>query len=90
MAQSLLDSDLDFLDKILELRSIGNELYGSCWNTVFHVFAVFATETDNLPVSSVRKNCSQSMLEKSDNELKQIIYSYKLEVEAACREILKN
>ena len=88
LALSLLESDIDYLDNVIELNSIGNTIYDQCWGTEFHVFGVIASDTDHLPTKKVRQHCSSSILEKSDKELKQIIESYKLDTTKGCNEIL--
>jgi hypothetical protein len=88
LAGSLLESDADYLENVLELNSIGTRLVGEVWGTEFHVFGVIASDTDHLPTKKVRPLCSAAMLEKSDNELCGIIDSYKTEVSDACRRIL--
>ncbi len=37
-AKKLLESDEDYLDNVIKLWRIGNEKYGQCWNTEFHIF----------------------------------------------------
>lgn len=88
LAGSLLESDADYLEKVLELNSIGTRLVGEVWETEFHVFGVIASDTDHLPTKKVRPLCSAAMLEKSDNELREIINSYRTEVSDACGRIL--
>ncbi len=88
LAGSLLESDADYLEKVLELNSIGTCLVGEVWGTDFHVFGVIASDTDHLPTKKVRPLCSSAMLEKSDNELREIINSYRTEVLDACRRIV--
>ncbi|ONF45212.1 hypothetical protein BTO32_01700 [Marinobacter lutaoensis] len=88
LAGSLLESDADYLENVLELNSIGNRLVGEVWETEFHVFGVIASDTDHLPTKRVRPLCSATMLEKSDDELREIISSYRTEVSDACRRIL--
>ncbi len=88
LAGSLLESDADYLENVLELNSIGNRLVGEVWGTEFHVFGVIASDTDHLPVKKVRPLCSAAMLEKSDDELRGIIRYYRAEVWDACRRIL--
>lgn len=88
LAGSLLESDADYLEKVLELSSIGTLLVGEVWETEFHVFGVIASDTDHLPTKKVRPLCSAAMLEKSDNELREIINSYRTDVSDACRRIL--
>lgn len=88
LAGSLLESDAGYLEKVLELNSIGARLVGEVWETEFHVFGVIASDTDHLPTKKVCPLCSAAMLEKSDNELREIINSYRTEVSDACRRIL--
>jgi|AntRauTorckE6833_2_1112554.scaffolds.fasta_scaffold55291_2 hypothetical protein len=88
LAGSLLESDADYLENVLELNSIGNRLVGEVWETEFHIFGVIASDTDHLPTKKVRPLCSAAMLEKSDDELQRIISSYRAEVSDACRRIL--
>lgn len=88
LAGSLLESDADYLENVLELNSIGNRLVGEVWETEFHVFGVIASDTDHLPTKKVRPLCSAAMLERSDDELRGIIGFYRTEVLDACRRIL--
>lgn len=88
LAGSLLESDAGYLENVLEMNSIGTRLVGEVWGTEFHVFGVIASDTDHLPTKKVRPLCFAAMLEKSDNELCEIIDSYKTEVSDACRRIL--
>lgn len=88
LASSLLESDADYLENVLELNRIGSRLVGEVWETEFHVFGVIASETDHLPTKKVRPLCSAAMLERSDDELRRIISSYRTEVSDACRRIL--
>jgi hypothetical protein len=88
LAQSILRSDEGFLDKVVELSNIGNAIHGECWDTEFHVFGVIESETDHLPLDGVRKYCSHKMLERSDQEIKDVIAFYKRDVVRACNDIL--
>ena len=88
LARCLLQDDKDYLDTVLELNRIGNRLVGEVWDTKFHVFGIIASDTDHLPTKKVRPLCSQSMLEKSDEELEDIINFYEKDVADACRKIL--
>ena len=88
IAQTLLSSEDNYLDKVIELINIGNKIHGECWDTEFHVFGVIETDTDHLPIENVREKCSRKMLEKSDKELKKVIGFYKQDVIQACNDIL--
>lgn len=88
LAESLLKSDNEYLDKIIKLSVIGNTIYGQCWDTEFHVFGVIASDTDHLPINKVRELCSERMLENTDNEIKEVISAYKQDVKRACNEIV--
>lgn len=88
LASSLLEFDTDYLENVLGLMSIGNRLLGDIWQTEFHIFGVIASETDHLPTKKVRPMCSPDMLEKSGNELRKIISSYRAEVSDACHRII--
>lgn len=88
LAVCFLAGDEGYLDNVLEINRVGNKLVGEVWDTEFHVFGVIASDTDHLPTKKVRPLCSQSMLEKSDEELQSIIKFYKTDVASACNEIL--
>lgn len=88
LAKSLLSSDSEYLDKIIQLWKIGNSLYGECWNTEFHVFGVIESDTDHLPTAKVREHCSITMQERADKEIEEVIAFYKEQVTKACNEIL--
>lgn len=90
LAGSMLESDSDFLENVLELNAIGHRLVGEVWETEFHVFGVIASDTDHLPTKSVRPLCSSAMLKKSDDELRTIISFYKADVVDACHRIRSN
>lgn len=88
LAYCFLKGGEDYLDNVLEINRIGNNLVGEVWDTEFHVFGVIASDTDHLPTNKARLLCSQSMLKKSDEELQGIIKFYKTDVTNACHEIL--
>ncbi|WP_197467993.1 hypothetical protein [Neptuniibacter marinus] len=88
LAKALIESDIEYLDKVIQLWKIGNSLYGQCWGTEFHVFGVIESDTDHLPTTEVREHCSASMLESSDKELKELIAFYRESVKEACNAIL--
>lgn len=88
MAASLLDSNEDYIDKILALWNAGNVIYTEGWGTEFHTFGVIASETDHIPLKKVRPHCSAAMLEKADKETLEIIAFYKNVVTEACNEII--
>ena len=88
IARDLLLSNENYLDRILELWKIGNSIYGSAWDTEFHIFGVISSETDHLPTSKVKEYCSENWLVKSDKELEEIISFYSDQVAKACKEIL--
>ena len=88
LAGLLLSSTEDYLENVLKINRIGNRLVGEVWETEFHVFDVIASDTDHLPTKKVRPLCSQSMLEKSDKELQNVIKFYQTDVENACHQIL--
>jgi len=87
-AQAILDSNENFIDQVIDIWSLGQRIYGEAWNTEFHVFGVISSDTDHLPIARVRPLCSEAMLKKSDQELKEIISFYKKDVTKACNEIL--
>ena len=87
LAGCFLAGNEDYLDNILEMNWLGNKLVGEVWDTEFHVFGVIASDTDHLPTKKVRPLCSQLMLEKSGEELQDIIKFYKNNVANACHEI---
>lgn len=88
IAKELLESDDDYLEKVLRLLAIGDRLLGSVWDSEFHIFGVISTETDHLPLKKVREHCSREMLKKTDEELATIISYHKRELTHACNEIL--
>jgi|GEM_PF-1428807 len=88
LAKSLLISNTEYLDKVIELWKIGNSLYDQCWDTEFHVFGVIESDTDHLPTTKVREHCSAAMLERSDKEIEEVIAFYKENVTEACNKIL--
>jgi len=88
IAQDLLNSDEVYLDKVIELWKIGNEIHGQCWDTEFHIFGVIESDTDHLPIEKIRENCSKTMLENADKELTNVIDFYKQDVVQACNDIL--
>ncbi|QSP95493.1 hypothetical protein LPB19_03490 [Marinobacter salinisoli] len=88
LASSLLESDAEYLENVLELNSLGHRIVGEVWGTEFHVFGVIASDTDHLPTKKVRPLCSAAMLAKSDDELLRVISSYRTQVSDACRRIL--
>ena len=81
-------SDELFLERTLELWSLGNKIYTEAWNTEFHVFGVIASETDHLPLGSVREKCSSRFLWRADEELKEVIKCHKADLQKAYNEIL--
>ena len=88
LAGYFLGDNENYLDNVLEMNRVGNELVGEIWDTEFHVFGVIASDIDHLPTNRVRPLCSESMLEKSEIELTGIIKFYKTDVASACHEIL--
>jgi hypothetical protein len=87
-AKKLLESDEDYLDNVIKLWRIGNEKYGQCWNTEFHIFGEIESETDHLPLTHVRSKCSEEFLAKADKELKETIEYYRDSVTKACNIII--
>ena len=88
LVNQLKESDDLFLERTLELWSLGNKIYTEAWNTEFHVFGVITSETDHLPLSSVREKCSSRFLMLADQDLKEIINSHKTDLEKAYDDIL--
>ena len=88
LAKALLSSNDDYLDNVVNLFYIGNEIHQDSWQTEFHIFNVIETETDHLPLKRVRELCSNDFLKKSDLELARIIKNYSKQVEVACKDIL--
>ena len=88
LGKELIQSNENYIDHVIELWKIGNALYGQVWNTEFHVFGVIESETDHLPTTKVRENCSKEWLTKADAEVDECISFYKQEVSKACNEIL--
>lgn len=88
LAKALLTSNEDYLDNVLALSYLGNEIHGQCWETEFHTFGLIASETDHLPLKKVRSRCSEEFLSKSDRETQETIKYYSTQVHAACNEIL--
>jgi len=86
-AESLLKTDDNYLDKVIELMKIGNKLHGQCWDTEFHVFGVIESDTDHLPTKKNREYRSKTMLENTDKEIKEVIAFYKQDVSQACNDI---
>lgn len=88
LAKALLTSNEDYLDNVLALSYLGNEIHGQCWETEFHTFGLIASETDHLPLKKVRSRCSEEFLSKSDRETQETIKYYSAQVHAACNGIL--
>ncbi|WP_461517928.1 hypothetical protein [Porticoccus sp.] len=88
IAKALLQSDSEYLDKVLHLNALGNSIHGQVWDTEFHVFGVIASDTDHLPTENVRQFCSENMLKNSDSEIEETIKFYKPQVVNACNAIL--
>lgn len=88
IAKSLLESNVNYLDHIIELRKIGNALYGQVWGTEFHIFGVIESDTDHLPTAHVREHCTEEWLIKADREIAECIEFYNQNVRSACREII--
>ncbi|UTW44196.1 hypothetical protein KFE80_07210 [bacterium SCSIO 12696] len=88
LAKALLDSDVNYLDNVIELWRLGNSFYDERWGTEFHVFGVIESDTDHLPTEKVRQYCSSMLLERSDKELKEVVNFYREDVKKACSEIL--
>ena len=67
LAQEILQSSERYLENVIELRRIGDKLYGQCWNTEFHVFGVIESNTDHLPLEklefNVQPKCLKSQIE---------------------------
>ena len=87
LVRFLVVSDELFLERSLELWSLGNKIYTEAWNTEFHVFGVIASETDHLPLGSVREKCSSRFLKLADQELKEVIKRHQADLEKAYSEI---
>ena len=87
LAQSILDSNEDYIGRVIDIWSLGQRIHGEAWNTEFHIFGVISSETDHLPTDKIRSKYSKAMLERSDKELKKIISFYKKDVTKACNEI---
>ena len=90
IAKSLLESDENYLDNVVALWRIGNEKYGQCWDTEYHVFGVIESETDHLPLKHVRPNCSADFLIKADEDLAETIRYYRTDVTNACHKIISS
>lgn len=88
LAKQLLQSNDDYLDRVIELWKIGNALYGQGWDTEFHIFGVIESDTDRLPTTKVCDLCSKEWLVKADTELAGSISFYQQKVSEACNEIL--
>lgn len=88
LAEKLLKSDEDYLDNVIALWRIGNEKYGQCWDTEFHIFGEIESETDHLPLNHVRSKCSKEFLAKADKELCETIEYYRANVIKACNIII--
>ncbi|BDY04464.1 hypothetical protein F0521_15050 [Ferrimonas sp. YFM] len=63
-------------------------MYGQCWDTEFHVFALIASDTDHLPLEHVRPRCSAEFLAKADLEIEQVRAYYAEKVREACLAVL--
>ncbi|MCU8116206.1 hypothetical protein M2H36_21795, partial [Vibrio vulnificus] len=90
LAKNLLETDENYLENIIALSRIGNEMYGQCWDTNYHVFGLIASEMDHLPLNHVRLNCSEEFLAKADKELVETIKFYRSDVVSACNKIIRN
>lgn len=88
LAKALLTNNEDYLDIVLELSYLGNDIHGQCWETEFHIFGLIASETDHLPLKKVRLHCSEELLHKSDRETQETINYYSTQVQDACNVIL--
>ncbi|HAS6064730.1 TPA: hypothetical protein I7135_21555 [Vibrio vulnificus] len=90
LAKNLLETDENYLENIIALSRIGNEMYGQCWDTNYHVFGLRASETDHLPLNHVRLNYSEEFLAKADKKLIETIKFYRSDVVSACNKIIRN
>jgi len=88
LARAMLQSDESYLDNVVELNRLGHIIYTEVWSTEFHIFGVLSSDTDHLPLSHVRPRCSAAMLARSDQELSEIVETYRKDVTDACKFIL--
>lgn len=67
-AKAMLAGELSFLEGAIELHALGHEA-GLSEDPDFGIFTAVMSETDSLPVGSVRQHWSQSALKRLEPEM---------------------
>ena len=89
LVRELQNTDERFLEKVIELWSLGNKIYTEAWNTEFHIFGVVSSDTEHLPLQNVRDKCSDRYLVIADAEIREKIAHYAKDLEESYRDILE-
>jgi hypothetical protein len=84
----LRSGELPFVDAVRTISAHRFRLPGALENPDFLLFAAIDSETDHLPSTHMRAQCSSSWLEACDREAREVSATHAEAVSAACNGIL--
>ena len=88
LAKSILADKGDYLRNVSKLNFLRFELGENEFDEDFIIFIEVSSETDHIPYSIARENCSTKWLEKCDNELSEVKDYYRNKIENSCNSII--
>ena len=84
----LRSGELPFVEEVRAISAHRFRLPGALDNPDFLLFAAIDSQTDHLPSTNMRSQCSQSWLEACDREASEVAEIHAEAVSAACDGIL--
>ena len=90
LAENMISKRLGFLEGVRRFCNLSSNFNDSERSENFNLFIAIESETDHLPIGSVRKLWSDEALVRVDKEVEESERFYRKQVEAACQEIIKN
>jgi hypothetical protein len=89
LANALLNGRGRLLESIRSLSALRFDISADGHDPDFQIFLAIDSETDHLPSSSAMPQCSEAWLAKCAQEEQEIAKFYELDIQLACKRLLK-
>ncbi len=83
----MIDNDIDLIEGCRKLTSLCEQVDDG-ENEIFFPIVAIESETDHFPIGSMRENCSESFLNRADEEMAEYLREVKPDIISSCKEII--
>ena len=87
-AKMARDGKMNIVEGVWRLCALQNDVSRRNFDDNCVLFVAIASETDHIPVGTVREEYSRAALEKGDNEIEEVDKDYRSQVVSACEKLI--